>query len=189
MTVNEKAEIHHYIKNVLQGLISYLNTGLTHRAELKKSDLKSLSNHIYVLASIQDLVFAPQNKSLKDPIPLERVIAKLLEINEIDVDVDSLPQMLIGAKRAANIGIILNELIHFLKERGKSPISAVVNYDDPAPASLVFSVQSGFPSEKIKKEAGDELKLAEMLTKAELKVTLPIEVSDDEIKVALPLAL
>jgi two-component sensor histidine kinase len=177
--MNSNAEIHHYIKNVLQAIISYSNTAIINKNAGPLEATLKLNTFVHVLAFVQDLVFAQEPLNFKCHIRADTVIQKAVDLlsNTGEITQSDFPEFSCPVKRATNLTLIFLEIVSCLRKKSASPLHVEITQTGDKEFFFNVHTASGQQNELSEEALAAELKLASALTKSDLKSSLQYSTS------------
>lgn len=190
MTTN--AETHHYIKNILQSLISFINTAGMNKNAQPAEVVAKLQAFIHIQSSIQDFVFDSKQLDYKADIRTDLVIEKVISTQSglVNINKNDFPALLCSVKRTANLALIFLESLHFLKKCTSQDIS--VEIDDLESGEYEIKMTAFLRDDLLivlDKAADNDLKLASLLMKSDLKSELKLSNAENKLVISSVFAL
>lgn len=176
--MSTNAETHHYIKNILQSILSYTNTAVVNSVDSPIDNIKKIQQYIYILSSVQDLVFANNPLDYKGSIRADRVIHKAAMQISRDEDLvpEEFPELTCYVKRAANLALIFLEMFYTVKRHTSGAMAFNMEEISDKQFTISISGENISTTSNINDEnLVAELKLAGMLLKSDLNGTFKFD--------------
>lgn len=174
MNPEKRQELLHHLKNILQGVISYINALTRNRPTIEAGDIRNIVNLLHIQARAQDLLFDNPELDTRAPLKINPLIEYIIEAHKqnCEISVSELPEMSTGIKKAVNLCIVLSELITWAKTYGSAPIN--IELTESADGQIRFSLRKEICDESINsnENGGAGLALAKAIVQGDHKSRL-----------------